>query len=148
MKNNLFFVSGTLLLESLPYYKKLGHTEESAEIKEILNQIAENYNKEYDSNFKNARSSTLSYIITLSAITYIALNDFEKAKEQIQKLENSKRSGNSFSQINEAYKTIANEMLKAKKSGKKFNLSNLNKKIKKIFSNSIEIKLLNDFIFY
>ena len=143
LKNKLFFVSGTLLLESLPYYKKLGFTDESTEIKEILNQIAENYIKEYDSNFENRRNSTFSYIIALSAITYIALNDFEKAKKQIQKLESKKRSN-----INEAYKTIANEMLKAKKNGKKFNLSNLNKKIKKIFSNSIEIKLLNNFIFY
>lgn len=143
LKNKLFFVSGTLLLESLPYYKKLGFTDESAEIKEILNQIAENYIKEYDSNFENRKNSTFSYIIALSAIAYVALNDFEKAKEQIQKLESKKRSN-----INEAYKTIANEMLKAKKNGKKFNLSNLNKKIKKIFSNSIEIKLLNNFIFY
>lgn len=148
LKNKLYFVSGTLLLESLPYYKKLGYSDESVEIKEILNQIAENYIKEYDSNFENGKNSTLSYIITLSAITYIALNDFEKVKEQIQKLDSKKRLGNSFSQINQAYKTITTEMLKAKKDGKKFNLSNLNKKIKKIFSNSIEIKLLNNFIFF
>ncbi|MHA1728168.1 MAG: tetratricopeptide repeat protein [Promethearchaeota archaeon] len=138
-----YFISGSLLLETLPYYKELGFSNKSSKIKNNLKKILHYYEKEYFKNSERGKSSTVAYILSLYAISNIALENFDKAKELIKLLKK-----NYTSRIINSYVTITEEILKAKKSGISFDLSRQKRKVKKVFSNSIEIKLFNNFLFF
>lgn len=142
IKKGKYFIAATLLVETLPYLIKIGYVKDSQEITEILHKISKYYNMEYESNSGNGKSSTIAYVIALNAISKITLNKFDEAEKCINKLDESE------SELTKYYKKIVQSMLEAKKNAQKFDLSYFSKKIKKIFSNSEEIKLLSNFLFY
>ncbi len=140
-----YFMAGTLSLETLRYFRKMGLNENSPEVKEVLLKISDYYSKEYSINSNSGiKNTTVAYILILSIISKISLKKYNEAEKQIKKLEKEVNN----SEILKAYNTIAKEMIKAKKNGTKFDLSHFNKKVKKIFSNSEEIKQFNNFLFY
>ena len=140
--NEKFFMSGTLLLETLPYYALLGHSKRTKVVKNLLKDIAKRYESEIVNNSNEAKSLTINYITCLTAISYTAIKDFERSEEFIKKLSNSD------SKTIESYRIIADGILNSYRKGKNFDLSNYDKRVKKLFSNSDEIKLFNEFLFY
>lgn len=139
-----FFIAGTLLLEALPYYQKLGYERDSEKIKNTLETISSCYSNEYRIMLKagNGKNSTTNYMLALAAISKIALKDFNKVDELADKL-NAPGSN-----IMQSYRKIVLGILDARKIGKKFDLSSFDSKTKKIFSKSEEIKLFNNFMFF
>ncbi|MBD3349889.1 MAG: tetratricopeptide repeat protein [Candidatus Lokiarchaeota archaeon] len=142
VKEEKYFIAGTLLLEMLPYYRKTGFSMNSNEVKSILKQIYHYYQKEYNNDYNNGKSSTLAYIRALTALSQIALGNYDNADQIITdlKVNNSK--------IIQAYKKIIKEMLNAVRSNTVFDLSDLDENVKKVYSNAEEIKLFNNLIFY
>lgn len=140
-KMQRYFIAGTLLLESLSYFRKIGYEKKSPEIVEILRKIHLFYTKEIELNKSNSKNSTVYYIITLVAIAKIAIYEFQEAEGIIAKLDDP-------SKVTQSYKKIAQGILNAVKNDELFDLSSLDNKTKNIFSNSEEIKLFNNFLFY
>lgn len=136
-----YFIAGTLLLESLSYLRKIGYENNSPEIIGILKKIDDYYTKDIELNKSNAKNSIIFYILTLVALAKISIHEFQEAEKIIAKLDEP-------SKITQAYKKIAQSILDAVKNNTLFDLSSMDNKIKNVFSNSEEIKLFNNFLFY
>lgn len=138
------FIAGTLLLEALPYYQKLGYANDSEIILHTLKEISKCYCDEYlmmmDSG--NGKNTTTSYILSLAAISKIALEEYDKAENLASMLDNEQ------STIMQSYRRIVLGVMDAHKKGIKFDLSIFDSKTKKLFSKSEEIKLFNNFLFF
>ncbi len=143
-KESRFFIAGTLLLETLFYYKKSGLRKPKKEIDKILTKIKNYYHKEYKEHESSSKTTWVAYMLALTAIANISLNKLDKASMLILEL----KSIENDSHIIGAYRKITELILQAKNEQIKFTLGNLDKKSKKIYSASEEIKLFNNLLFY
>jgi len=143
-KENRFFIAGTLLLETLFYYKKAGLQKSESEITTLLKKIKNYYHKEYMEHKESKKSTWIAYMLALTAIAYISLKKPEKASPLIKQLKTIENKSHTI----KAYREITELILKSKMDELKFTLSNLDKKSKKIYSGLEEIKLFNNLLFY
>ncbi|MBN2156342.1 MAG: hypothetical protein JW776_09875 [Candidatus Lokiarchaeota archaeon] len=143
-QENRFFIAGTLLLETLFYYKKSGLHKSQKEINHLFKKIKKYYYLEYKEHEASSKSSWVAYMLALTAIAHISLEQLEKAKSLISRLKDLENN----SQTIKAYREITELILQAKNNEIKFTLGHLDKKSKKIYSGSEEIKLFNNLLFY
>ncbi|TFG19245.1 MAG: DUF2225 domain-containing protein [Promethearchaeota archaeon] len=143
-KENRFFIAGTLLLETLFYYKKAGLQKTETDINKLLNRIKIYYHKEYKEHADSSKTTWVAYMLALTAIAHISLGKLDKAMSLIAKLKSIENS----SQTIKAYREITELIHQAKNEDIKFTLSNLDKKSKKIYSGLEEVKLFNNLLFY
>jgi tetratricopeptide (TPR) repeat protein len=141
---NRYFIAGTLLLETLFYYKKAGLRKSQEDINKLLNKIQFYYQKEYQEHAESGKSSWVAYMLALTAIAHISLGKMDKAYEYIKKLKLIENGSNTIN----SYRKITELILKSKKEEIKFTLSTLDKKSKKIYSGLEEVKLFNNLLFY
>ena len=143
-KENRFLIAGTLLLETLFYYKKAGLQKTDVDINKLLKKIKIYYNKEYKEHAESNKSSWVAYMLVLTAIAHISLGQVDKASSLVEKLKLLENNSNTI----KAYREITELILKAKNDEIKFTLSHLNKRSKKIYSGLEEVKLFNNLLFY
>jgi len=136
-----FFTAGSLLLESLRYYKELEIPSNSPEIMDLLKKIYSYFYEEYESNKINEHNSTVLYILALCAIVKIPLKKYKEVQEIIDYL-NSKNI--EYAKI---YANIIESMCKCFRSNTKFDIGSFDPKTKKVYTNSEEIKLFELFFF-
>ncbi len=143
-EENRFFIAGTLLLETLFYYKKAGLVKTDKEISTLLKKIQKYYHKEYKEHENSSKSTWVAYMLVLTAVAEISLDNFDKAHTSIDKLKSIEKDSHTI----KAYRKIAELILQSKNNQTKFTLSQLDKKSKKIYTSLEEIKLFNNLLFY
>ena len=143
-EQNQFFIAGTLLLETLFYYKKAGLQKTKTDITKLLKKIKNYYHKEYKQHADSTKTTWVAYMLALTAIANISLDDNDKASILIKLLKTIETDSHTI----KAYREITELILQAKNEDIKFTLSNLDKKSKKIYSGLEEVKLFNNLLFY
>ncbi|MHA1871609.1 MAG: hypothetical protein ACTSXF_11720 [Promethearchaeota archaeon] len=139
------FIAGTLLLESIKYYKKKGYSFNSPEIEDLLHRILKLYKKEFENHKDQIRNSSVLYILTLLIITTIALKRFKDARHLINEYD---KFLNNNSHNFCGYRIIVEEILECFKNGTQLDISKFDKRVKKLYSNAEEIKIFVDCMFF
>lgn len=143
-KENRFFIAGTLLLETLFYYKKAGLQKTTTDINRLLKKIKNYYYNEYKQHLKSTKTTWIAYMLALTAIANISLENNKSAFSLITKMKSIENDSHTI----KAYRQITELILQAKTEESKFTLSTLDKKSKKIYSGLEEIKLFSNLLFY